>query len=76
MYNIWIKERETTYKQLLRLRDTVWGVIRTQNMTTRSAHLHQTTGTKDGACTDREAPRAYTEPEGIGYLVETVCRGQ
>ena len=25
--------------------------------------------------TDREAPRAYTQPEGIGYLVETVCRG-
>ena len=27
-------------------------------------------------CTDREAPRAYTQPEGIGYLVRTVCRGR
>ena len=26
--------------------------------------------------TDREAPRAYTQPEGIGYLVGTVCRGR
>ena len=25
--------------------------------------------------TDREAPRAYTQSEGIGYLVGTVCRG-
>ena len=26
--------------------------------------------------TDREAPRAYTQPEGIGCLVGTVSRGQ
>ena len=26
--------------------------------------------------TDREAPRAYTQPEGIDYLVGAVCRGR
>ena len=26
--------------------------------------------------TNREAPRAYTQPEGIGYLVGTVSRGR
>ena len=25
--------------------------------------------------TDREAPHVYTQPEGIGYLVGTVCHG-
>ena len=63
MYNIWIKERETTYKQLLRLRDTVWGMIRTQNMTARSAHLHQTTGTKDGAQIERHLVRTHSQKE-------------
>ena len=26
--------------------------------------------------TNREAPHAYTQPEGIGYFVGTVCRGR
>ena len=63
MYNIWIKERETTYKQLLRLWDTVWGVIRTQNMITRSVHLHQTTATTDGAQIERHLVRTHSQKE-------------
>ena len=29
--------------------------------------------TKDGAQIGRHAPCAYTQPEGIGYLVGTAC---
>ena len=44
----------------LRLWDTVWDVFHAPNAINPSAHLHQTTATKDGAHREREAPRAYT----------------
>ena len=52
------------------------GVFRAQIAITRSAHLHQTKATKDGAQIERHLVRAYTQPEGIGYLVGTVRRGR
>ena len=57
----------------LRLQDTFWGVFRTPNAVTHSAQLHQTMGTNDGTQIET---CGYTQPEGIGYLVGTVCRGQ
>jgi len=53
---------------LFRLRDTVWGVFRDQNVITRSAHFHQTTATEDGAQIERHLVRT----QSIG----TVCRGR
>ena len=60
----------------LRLRDTIWGVFRALNAHDNSqCSLAPDYGYKRWS-TDREAPRAYTQPEGIGYLVGTVCRGR
>ena len=59
----------------LRLQDTFWGVFRTLNAVIHSAQLHQTMATNDGTQIER-LPCACTQPEGIGYLVGTVCCGQ
>ena len=50
-------------------------MFRAPNTITYSAHLYQTTATKDGAQIEKHFVR-YTQPEGIGYLVGTVCRGR
>ena len=63
-----------SYLISLRLHDAIWGVFSARNTKTHSAHLHLTMATKMG--TNREAPHAYTQPEGIGYLVGTVSCGR
>ena len=45
------------------LRDTVWGVFRAQNAITRSAHLHQTSATKDGTQIERHLVRTHSQKE-------------
>ena len=49
----------------LRLRDIVWGMFRVQtyNAITRSAHLHQTTVTKDRAQIERHLVRTHSKKE-------------
>ena len=59
----------------LRLRDTVWGVFRSSKHDNSQCSLAPDYGYKRWS-TNREAPRAYTQPEEIGYLVGTVCHGR
>jgi len=53
------------YMQKLKhkLCDTVWGVFRAPNVITRSAHLHQTTATKDGAQIERHLVHTHSQKE-------------
>ena len=46
-----------------RLRDTIWGMLRTPNVVALSAQLHQTTATKDGAQIERYLVRARSQTE-------------
>ena len=61
---------------MLSLWDTVWSVFRAPNAIICSAQLHQTMTAKDGPQIEIKVPRAYTQPEGIRYLVGTVSRGR